>query len=86
MPGEVEARLRFPQEITTVCKVDEEELGPYLKELIAIELYREGVVSLGKAAEIAGVDKVEMMDLLRRKKIPLHYGLKELREDMETIG
>ena len=37
---------------------------PNLKTIAAIELYKEGAVSLGKAAEIAGVTTIEFKDML----------------------
>lgn len=37
---------------------------PNLKTVAAIELYKEGAVSLGKAAEIAGVTTIEFKDML----------------------
>jgi len=85
MAEQIEARLKLPGEITTICKVRGEKLESFLRKLIAIELYREGIVSLGKAAEIAGVSKIEMMDLLREKGIPLNYGVEELKDDLEVI-
>lgn len=42
---------------------------PNLKTVAAIELYKEGAVSLGKAAEIAGVTTVEFKDILADRGI-----------------
>ena len=36
--------------------------------MIAIELFREGLVSIGKASGIAGIARNEMMDLLGGEK------------------
>ncbi|WP_342764700.1 UPF0175 family protein [Thermococcus sp. Bubb.Bath] len=52
---------------------------------LAVELYREGVVSLGKAAEIAGVSKAEIMEILASKGISLSYTEEDLQEDIETL-
>lgn len=63
----------------------ETELPKLVKVYLAIELYREGIVSLGKAAEIAGVSKWEMMEILASKGIPLQYSEEDLREDVKTL-
>lgn len=82
----MQATIDMPSEITTCCKVRKEELASFLKKKIAIELYREGVVSLGKAAKIAGLEKIDMMDMLRQMKVPIQYGVEELKEDVKTLG
>ncbi|MFA4720662.1 UPF0175 family protein [Pyrococcus kukulkanii] len=43
------------------------------------------MVSLGKAAEIAGVSKWEMMEILASKGIPLQYSEEDLRGDVKTL-
>lgn len=42
-------------------------------KLIALELYREHRVSLGKAAELAGMALEEFMEFSAQREIPLHY-------------
>ncbi|ODS40300.1 MAG: hypothetical protein A7315_08970 [Candidatus Altiarchaeales archaeon WOR_SM1_79] len=81
----MQATLDLPSEIVTVCKVRQKGLGKFLKKLIAIELFREGVVSIGKASEIASVSRNEMMDMLGERKIPIHYTVEDLKEDLKTL-
>jgi predicted HTH domain antitoxin len=50
-----------------------------------LEAYREGAVTLWKAAEIAGVSLREMMELVKEKQIPVPYTLDDLRRDMEYV-
>lgn len=42
-------------------------------KLIALELYRDHRVSLGKAAELAGMALEEFMEFSAQREIPLHY-------------
>lgn len=42
-------------------------------------------VTLGQAAEIAGISQPEMMGELARRKISLHYGVEEFEEDLKNI-
>lgn len=80
----IKPTVPLPREIVTICKVSEEEVVPLIRKMVAIEMFREGMVSIGKAAEIAGVSRHKIMDLLAERKIPLHYTAKELREDIKT--
>ena len=52
---------------------------------IAIGLYKREAVSLGRAAEVAGISSVEMLTELGRRHIPINYGVEELREDISTL-
>ena len=51
----------------------------------AVRLYREERVSLGKAAELAGLSVGEFLRELRARGIPLNYGPEELGEDLGII-
>jgi len=51
----------------------------------ALEAYRDGAVTLWKAAEIAGTSLREMMELARVKRILVPYTLDDLRRDVEYV-
>ena len=50
------------------------EVKTDLKMIAAVELYKEGEISLGKASEIAGVNIVQFKDVLSQKKITRWVG------------
>ncbi len=50
----------------------------------ALTLYREGKVTLWKAAKIADVSLWEMMDVVKQKKMPMQYTFKDFKEDFEA--
>lgn len=62
-------RLELPRDILSALDVAEEDLEPRLKMLIALELFREGRISSGKAAELLGQSKEEFVGLLDRHDI-----------------
>lgn len=43
-------------------------------------------VTLGQAAEMAGVSQTELMSVLADLHIPLHYDSDDFAEDLETIS
>jgi len=75
----------IPKELKDIFNVVEDEIEKEALKSIAIEFYREEKISMGKAAEIAGVSKIEMMGILREKKVPLQYSEEDLEEDLETL-
>ena len=53
---------------------------------IAIGLYKRQSVSLGRAAEVAGITSVELLAELGRRHIPINYGLDQLHEAVAVLG
>jgi predicted HTH domain antitoxin len=47
-----------------------------------VALYAQNVLSLGKAAELAGVSRLDLNDILAERGIPMHYGQKDIEEDL----
>ncbi|KAF5422221.1 MAG: putative antitoxin [Candidatus Methanocomedens sp.] len=58
----------------------------FIKRTLAIEIYREGKLSLGKAAELAGArNKWEMLTILDSNGVPLNYTIKDIEDDLDTL-
>lgn len=53
--------------------------------LMAVEKCREGKVSLGKAAELAGVSVSEMMDLLARHGVKVDLDVEDYRDGLRRL-
>ena len=49
---------------------------------LAVTLYGQGVLSFGKARELARMDKYSFGQLLGQRGIPRHYGEQEVKEDI----
>ncbi|OGL42431.1 MAG: hypothetical protein A2042_04595 [Candidatus Schekmanbacteria bacterium GWA2_38_11] len=63
------------------------EIKGYTKKKLAINLFSEGILSFGKAAQLAGLNKWRFMDLLREKKIPFYEPTEEeISEDIKREG
>ena len=77
--------VEIPKDLTRLLRIREKDLPKKVREIIAVELYRDGIVSIGKAAEIAGITKWEMLEILAMKKIPLQYYPEDLEEDIGTL-
>ncbi|MFA4820472.1 MAG: UPF0175 family protein [Candidatus Aenigmatarchaeota archaeon] len=56
-------------------------LNDYL-EKSTIKLYSNGVISLGKASEIAGVSVWKFIDLLKENKVAIKYDIDDMKKDM----
>jgi len=74
--------LHIPDSITAGLRLPKGEIEPRLRLELALALYGHGILSFGKAAELAGVDHAHMAEQLGRRGIPRHYGPEELPEDL----
>jgi len=64
------------------------EYKPVMKIDAAIELYKEGKVSLGKAAEIAGMNTIQFKEVLGNRGIIREIGsgsVKELEDNVAQL-
>jgi len=52
----------------------------------ALDRLRKGKVSIGRAAEDAGVSLYEMLELVRQHRIPSGYGPEDLERDLRELG
>lgn len=60
------------------------DIGLKEKKLnMALEKYKRREISTGKAAEIADVSLSRFLDILREKKVPFNYTVKDLMKDFE---
>lgn len=52
----------------------------------ALDRLRKGKVSIGRAAEDAGITLYEMLELVRQHRIPSGYGPEDLDRDLRELG
>ncbi len=57
-----------------------------IKLLLAITLFREELLTLGQAAALADLPQLIFQKELAKRKIPLHYGIEELKQDLRHLN
>lgn len=58
---------------------------PEMQQELAIWLYSQGRLGIGKARELAGMSLWEFRQLLAARKISPHYDVQEFKEDLNTL-
>lgn len=76
-------QVDVPEEALISLKTDSEAFSKELPLLAAVKLFELGRLSSGRAAQLAGVSRVEFLDCLGRYGVsPLDLSEDELRRDM----
>jgi predicted HTH domain antitoxin len=74
--------LEIPDDVWQAMRLPAPEVKARLQLELAISLYAQQILSLGKAAEVAGLSRWELNDILARRGVPMHYTEVELSEDL----
>jgi predicted HTH domain antitoxin len=73
----------FPPSIFSALRKAPAEFAAEMRLAAALHWFSQGLISQGKAAEIAGLSRAELLDELFRRKIPaVQVTLDELREEL----
>jgi predicted HTH domain antitoxin len=79
--------LKLPADLVKAARLDTGDLSMEAAKLLALELFRENKVSLGRAAELCQTPLASFMDFAARHEVsPIRYGDPELEEDRQALA
>ncbi len=77
--------IKLPSELLRAANLEESSLSQEAARLLALELYREDKVSLGRAAELCQTPLAAFMDFAAKHGVPpLRYSFEDLEEERQT--
>jgi len=82
---ELELKLKLPADFLQLTGINPKEAPIVIQRELAVYFFAQGTLTFGQARRLAKLSKWEFMALLKDRKIPLHYGLTEYKEDLLTI-
>jgi predicted HTH domain antitoxin len=74
----------LPSELVAAAQLNEGDVSREVAKVIALELFREDKVSMGRAAELCRTPLEAFMEFAADHAVPMHYGVAELEEDRRT--
>jgi len=78
--------ISISDDILHTLNENEAELAHTMKVYTAMQLFRESKLSLGQAAKLAGMYKIEFMQECGRHEIPvIDYDSSELQEELKSF-
>jgi predicted HTH domain antitoxin len=78
-------RLELNDEIRDALRIPPEEQVGRLRRELALRLYEKGLLSLGKARQVADMEKWDFLLLLAQEGICRQYDKDELDRDLVTL-
>ena len=85
MTETVTIKIDFPKDVLLAADITESNAPLNIKKYLALYMFKERILSFGKAAELAEMDKIEFLELAGSKGISLNYDADDYQEDLSTI-
>ena len=85
-----ELKMKYPRGFESAVHMTKEELESHIRLMAALKMFELGKVSSGKAAELAGMSRVEFLETCGRYKVsvfnyPPEEAERELSKDLKTL-
>ena len=78
--------VKLPIALIKAAGLDRAHVSEDAARLIALELFREDKVSLGRAAELCNTPLAAFMDFVATRGVPpLRYGFEDLEEEHRSV-
>jgi predicted HTH domain antitoxin len=77
-------QVRFPDDVFAALRKSPSEVEREVRLAAAIDWYRRGLISQGRAAELAGLARADFLDELAARKIDVfHVDVADLQRELE---
>jgi len=78
--------LDIPEDILASVKIPRNRLQTDLRRELALQLYRENMISFANAHRLAEMSKIEFHYLLGERQIPRQYDEEDFEQDLENLA
>lgn len=77
-------RVSFPDDVFASLRKSPVEVEQEIRVAAVIDWYRRGLISQGRAAELAGMARAELLDALAARQIDVfHVDIEELKREID---
>jgi predicted HTH domain antitoxin len=79
-----ELKIRYPSGFELAVHMTKDELEHHIRLMAALKMFELGKVSSGKAAELAGMSRVEFLETCGRYRVsPFNYSPEEAEQELK---
>jgi len=77
--------LEYPDDLESAVQTTPEEMNAQIRLMAALKMFELGKMSAGKAAELAGLSRVEFLETCGRYRVSVfNYPLEELKAELQA--
>ncbi len=85
-----ELKIKYPSGFELAVHMTKAEMEQHIRLMAALKMFELGKISSGKAAELAGMPRVEFIETCGRYQVsifnyPPEEAKKEIKKDLETL-
>jgi predicted HTH domain antitoxin len=77
--------ISLPEDILRSAKIPKSQWDAVLKRELALQLYREGILTFANARRLAGMEKLDFHMLLGERQIPRQYDIEDYEQDLANL-
>ena len=76
--------LEYPEGLELAVQTTPEEMGAQIRLMAALKMFELGKLSSGKAAQLAGLSRVEFLEQCGRCRVSIFYSPEELADELQA--
>ncbi|MDI6605422.1 MAG: UPF0175 family protein [Thermoanaerobacteraceae bacterium] len=73
------------KDVLVAAGISEKSALDEIRRLLSLFLFKNKILSFGKACELSGLNKIEFLELIDKAKISLNYDIEDYEEDLITV-
>jgi predicted HTH domain antitoxin len=79
--------IDIPSDLMVALNESEEEMKLHFQTAIAIVLFQEGKITIGKAVQLSGLTRHEFEKVLANNKIPIsNLDIEQIKSDVQSLS
>ena len=79
-----ELKIKYPAGFENAIHITKDELEQQIRLMAALKMFELGKISSGKAAELAGISRIEFLEMCGRYRVSIfNYAPDEVEEELK---
>ena len=77
-------KMKYPSKFENAVHMTKDEMEHHIRLMAALKMFELGKISSGKAAELAGMSRIEFLETCGRYSVsPFNYSAQEAEEELK---
>ncbi len=77
--------IEIPQQVVRALGFADQEVGTKMRVELAVHFFQGNLLSFGQARQLSGLSVWDFMEILRERKVPMHYSESDYIDDSNMV-